>query len=65
MKIGKSHSKESRKNMKIAQNARFLREPDWTKPFTIGELRTWGAEAKKECRNVKVVEKKKNYMPII
>jgi 5-methylcytosine-specific restriction endonuclease McrA len=47
MKIGKSHSKESRKNMKIAQNARFLREPDWTKPFTIGELRTWGAEAKK------------------
>lgn len=54
IKLGKPHSKESRKNMKIAQNARFFRQPDWAKPFTMGELRTWAAEAKKRmprCEN--------------
>lgn len=34
--------------MKIAQNKRFFREPDWTAPFTIGELRIWASRAKRK-----------------
>jgi len=43
---GRIHSEESRRSMKIAQNRRYHREPDWIRPFTVGELRTWASRAK-------------------
>jgi 5-methylcytosine-specific restriction endonuclease McrA len=43
---GRIHSKESKRNMKIAQNKRYYREPDWKIPFTKGELKTWASRAK-------------------
>ena len=46
--LGRSHSERSKRNMKIAQNKRYYREPDWTAPFTMGELRTWASRAKKK-----------------
>jgi 5-methylcytosine-specific restriction endonuclease McrA len=46
--LGRSHSKRSKRNMKIAQNKRYFREPDWKAPFTIGELRAWASRAKKK-----------------
>jgi 5-methylcytosine-specific restriction endonuclease McrA len=48
LKRGTIHSEESRRKIKIAHNKRFFREPDWTAPFTMGELRTWASRAKKK-----------------
>ena len=57
--IGRSHSDGSKRNMKIAQNKRYFREPDWTVPFTVGELRTWASRAKRKtpyCEDCGAVE---------
>lgn len=43
---GRIISYSSRRKMKISHNARFGREPDWEKPYTGGELRTWANQAK-------------------